>query len=50
LASSLSPIRKEIFQQNVHININQLTVTSPFSKNRIEKRGNEILKSFTNTL
>ena len=50
LASGLSPTRKEIIQQNVHIDIKKLTVTSPFSKNRTEKRGNEILKSFTNTL
>jgi hypothetical protein len=46
LASSLS----EIFQQNMHMDIKKLTVTSPFSKNRTVKRGNEILKSFTNTL
>jgi len=47
LASSLSPIWKETFQQNVYIDIKKLT---PFSKNRTEKRGNEILKSFKNTL
>jgi hypothetical protein len=50
LVSNHSTIRKEIFQQNVQIDIRKLTVTSPFSKNRTEKRGNETLKSFTNTL
>ena len=44
LALSLSPIWKEIFQQNMQTDIKKLTVTSPFSKNRTEKRGNEILK------
>jgi hypothetical protein len=43
------PNMKGHIQQNVNINIKNLTVTSPFSKNRTEKRGNETMKSFTNT-